>query len=77
MSATYYKIVWLRGLIFELGFPPNDLTPLHGDNTSAIQIAANPVYHERTKHIEVIVITLGRLLLKVLSLFLILILIFK
>ncbi|WVY98629.1 hypothetical protein V8G54_030780 [Vigna mungo] len=28
-------------------------TPLHADNTSAIQIAANPVYHERTKHIEV------------------------
>ena len=47
------EIVWLRGLISELGFPPTDPTPLHGDNTSAIQIAANPLYHERTKHIEV------------------------
>jgi hypothetical protein len=47
------EIVWLRGLISELGFPPTDATPLHGDNTSAIQIAANPLYHERTKHIDV------------------------
>ena len=30
-----------------------DPTPLHVDDTSAIQIMANPVYNERTKHIEV------------------------
>ena len=53
MSAACSEIVWLRGLLSELGFPPTDPTPLHGDNTSAIQIVANPVYHERTKHIEV------------------------
>ena len=47
------EIVWLRGLLSKLGFPPTNPTPLHGDNTSAIQIAANPVYHEWTKHIEV------------------------
>lgn len=53
MSATCSEITWLRGLLDELGFPQTDPTPLHGDNTSAIQIATNPVYHERTKHIEV------------------------
>jgi hypothetical protein len=53
MFAACSEIVWLRGLIFELGFPPTDPTPLHGDNTSVIQIAANPVHHECTKHIEV------------------------
>lgn len=53
MSAACSEIVWLRGLLSELGFPQTTPTPLHGDNTSAIQIAANPVYHERTKHIEV------------------------
>ena len=37
----------------ELGFPQMEPTPLHADNTSAIQITANPVFHERTKHIEV------------------------
>jgi hypothetical protein len=37
----------------ELGFPQQHPTPLYVDNTSAIQIIANPVFHERTKHIEV------------------------
>ncbi|XP_022899228.1 uncharacterized protein LOC111412523 [Olea europaea var. sylvestris] len=27
-------------------------TPLRGDNTNAIQIANNPVFHEHSKHIE-------------------------
>jgi len=37
----------------QLGFSQPTSTPLHADNTSAIQIAANLVFHERTKHIEV------------------------
>ena len=53
MSTACSKIVWLRGLLEELGFPQTTSTPLHVDNTSAIQIATNPVFHERTKHIEV------------------------
>jgi hypothetical protein len=53
MSSACYEIIWLRGLLGELGFPQVEPTPLHADNTSAIQIAANPVFHERTKHIEV------------------------
>ncbi|XP_073138675.1 methionine aminopeptidase 1B, chloroplastic-like isoform X2 [Henckelia pumila] len=53
MSATCSEILWLRCLLSEFGFPQTARTPLHGDNTSAIQISVNPVYHERTKHIEV------------------------
>ncbi|RVW89144.1 Retrovirus-related Pol polyprotein from transposon RE1 [Vitis vinifera] len=45
-------ISW-KSLLAELDFSETDPTPLHADNTSAIQIIANPVYHERTKHIEV------------------------
>jgi hypothetical protein len=48
-----FEIVLLRGLLAELGFSQSDSTPLHADNTNVIQIAANHVYHERTKHIEV------------------------
>nr|KYP37238.1 Retrovirus-related Pol polyprotein from transposon TNT 1-94 [Cajanus cajan] len=47
------EIVWLRSLLEELGFSQPDSTPLHADNTSAIQIASNSVFHEHTKHIEV------------------------
>ena len=53
MFIACSEIVWLRGLLEELGFPHTTSTPLHADNTSAIQIATNPVFHERTKHIEV------------------------
>jgi len=53
MSATCSKIIWLHGLLSKLGFSQAKPTPLHVDNTSAIQIATNPVYHKRTKHIEV------------------------
>jgi hypothetical protein len=53
MSSTCFEIVWIRGLLTELGFPPNAPTPLHADNTSVVRITANPVFHERTKHIEV------------------------
>jgi len=53
MSAACSEIIWLRGLLAELGFPQIEPTSLYADNTSAIQIVANPVFHERTKHIEV------------------------
>ena len=53
MSTACSEIVWLRGLLEELGFPQTTSTSLHADNTSAIQNSTNPVFHERTKHIEV------------------------
>ena len=53
MSTACSDIIWLHGLLEELGFPQTTSTPLHADNTSAIQIATNPIFHERTKHIEV------------------------
>ena len=53
MSLACSEIILLQGLLAELDFSETDPTPLHADNTSAIQITVNPVYHERTKHIEV------------------------
>jgi len=53
MSSTCFEIVWLHSLLEELGFSQPNCIPLHANNTSAIQIAANPVFHERTKHIEI------------------------
>lgn len=53
MSVACSEIVWLRGLLAEIGFPQSSPTLLHADSTSAIQIATNSVFHERTKHIEV------------------------
>ena len=53
MSTACSEIVWLRGLLEELGFPQTTPTSFHADDTSAIQIVTNPVFHECTKHIEV------------------------
>uniref|UniRef100_A0A2N9IA16 Retrovirus-related Pol polyprotein from transposon TNT 1-94 n=1 Tax=Fagus sylvatica TaxID=28930 RepID=A0A2N9IA16_FAGSY len=53
MSQACAEILWLRGLLTELGFSPRGPTSLHADNTSAIHISANPIFHERTKHIKV------------------------
>ena len=36
-----------------MGVPQSLLTDLYCDNQSAIQIAYNDVFHERTKHIEI------------------------
>ena len=53
MSFAYSEIVWLRRLLRELSFSQNKPIHFYADNTSAIQIATNLVFHERTKHIEV------------------------
>ncbi|XP_068649520.1 uncharacterized mitochondrial protein AtMg00810-like [Aristolochia californica] len=53
MSIACSKIMWLRGLLEELEFPQTNSTPLHVDNTNAIQIATDPIFHELTRHIVV------------------------
>ena len=42
-----------RNLLGEIGFPQSKPMKMWGDNQAAIQIATNPVFHERIKHIEV------------------------
>ncbi|XP_015164001.1 uncharacterized mitochondrial protein AtMg00810-like [Solanum tuberosum] len=43
MSTDCSEIVWLRGLLAEIGFPQSNPTPLHANNTSVVQITTNPV----------------------------------
>ena len=40
-------------LLKELHQPTNYSVPLYCDNLSAIRLAENPVFHARTKHVEV------------------------
>ena len=37
----------------ELGFPQTQPITVYCDNKAAIHISENPVFHERTKHIEI------------------------
>ncbi|CAL1372799.1 unnamed protein product [Linum trigynum] len=52
MASTVSEIVWLRWLLSELGVTQSCATPLRCDNQAALHIASNPVFHERTKHVE-------------------------
>jgi len=53
MAQAASEITWLVRLLEELGV--SKLTPvqLNCDNQSALHIARNLVFHERTKHIEI------------------------
>jgi len=46
------EIVWLKKFIKDLQVKQEQLTPLMIDNTSAIKLAKNPKFHDRTKHIN-------------------------
>ncbi|KAM1425821.1 hypothetical protein TB2_017749 [Malus domestica] len=52
MASTTCELIWLQGLLNDLGFKRTLPMPLFCDNQAAIYIASNPVFHERTKHIE-------------------------
>jgi len=53
MASTASELIWLKSLLIDLGvFHPQPMF-LCCDNQVAIHIASNPVFHERTKHIEV------------------------
>ena len=53
MFVAFSKIIWLSDLLSDIGFPAEGVTPLYADNTSTIRITENPIFHDRTKHIEV------------------------
>jgi len=47
------ELVWLNRLLEELTVPSPTPFDVYCDSQSALHIARNPVFHERTKHIEV------------------------
>ncbi|XP_074304226.1 uncharacterized protein LOC141638943 [Silene latifolia] len=53
MAATTCEIKWLRGLLKFLGVSVSSPAVLRCDSQSALSLARNPVFHARTKHIEV------------------------
>ena len=52
MATTTCELKWLK-LLLSLGVCHSQPMRLHCDSQAALHIAANPVFHERTKHIEV------------------------
>lgn len=53
MATTTCELKWLKALLIDLQVPHPQPMRLFCDSQAAIHIAANPVLHECTKHIEV------------------------
>ena len=53
MATVTSEIVWLITLFKTFGVHHTQLVYLYCDSKVALYIATNPVYHERTKHVEV------------------------
>ena len=53
MATVTSEIVWLIALFKTFGVHHTQPAYLYCDSKATLYIAANPVYHERTKHVEV------------------------
>ncbi|KAL0424094.1 UNVERIFIED_CONTAM: Retrovirus-related Pol polyprotein from transposon RE1 [Sesamum radiatum] len=53
MAAAVCEIRWISFLLRDFGISVSAPVMLHCDNKAAMHITANPIFHERTKHIEI------------------------
>ena len=53
LGVTFQEAVWLRQLCKELGMDLNQLTSIYSDNMGAVALSDNPVFHNRSKHIDI------------------------
>ena len=53
MAVATCELIWVKHLLKELGVFKEQSMKLVCDNQAALHIASNPMFHERTKHIEI------------------------
>ena len=53
IAAVTCELKWLKGLLLNLEVHHSKSINLYCDSQSTLHLAQNPVFHERTKHIEV------------------------
>ncbi|KAJ7533295.1 hypothetical protein O6H91_13G041400 [Diphasiastrum complanatum] len=53
MCSAAQEAIWLRQILEEVGMKHENLTTIHSDSQSGVQLAKNPVFHARTKRIEI------------------------
>ncbi|CAM8926630.1 unnamed protein product [Rhodiola kirilowii] len=52
MAHACCELVWIAAVLRDLHIPIDTPIHLYSDNKAASHIAKNPVFHERTKHIQ-------------------------
>jgi hypothetical protein len=53
ISAAIQEAIHLRQLLRDLGFQQRSKTVIWEDNQGCIALSNNPVFHKRTKHIDI------------------------
>ncbi|XP_078161792.1 wall-associated receptor kinase 2-like [Carex rostrata] len=53
MASTASELIWIKQLLTDMKMEHKGAMKMYCDNQAARHIASNPVFHERTKHIEV------------------------
>ena len=51
--STICEAVWLRKLLFDLFDLQLDATCIYCDNHSCVMLSENPMFHDKSKHIEI------------------------
>jgi len=52
MTSTS-ELIWIKKILANINIIIKEPMKMYCDNQSARHIAANPIFHERTKHIEI------------------------
>jgi len=52
-AASACQSVWLSNIMTQIGFNLDVSIKIYVDNVSAINLAKNPVFHQRSKHIDI------------------------
>ena len=53
MAHFVCEIMWIRQLLMEVGIETSIPAKFWCDNKTVMHITSNPIFHERTKHIEI------------------------
>jgi hypothetical protein len=53
LSVVVREAVWLHKILTDLFYHEMDPTTIHCDNQSCVKLSENPVFHDRSKHIEI------------------------
>jgi hypothetical protein len=52
-AAAVQEVLWLRGLLQELGYSAEEASTIYQDNQATVKVSENGIRSERTKHVDI------------------------